>query len=185
MLLNNLGKLRSRAALGVLLAAASSGCGGISPGDYLIYRVALSKPALSPECFADGMVPPNEAEDTSTLRNSGAMILYAGADDRYFLDFGTGTVEGTRLGDDFTFSARDFDVTIDGPMNEIRQTQEDIISIEFTLDGELIDGTLRNTQNTSCEGPMGSCPMPSNTSCTQTSGFVGTEVHDVDIEHDV
>src|SRR5262245_23106453 len=61
-----------------------AGCGGISPGDYVIYRVSYGEMKESSGCYG-GEIPPNEKSDTTSYRNSGTFILYAAANDAYYL----------------------------------------------------------------------------------------------------
>ena len=174
------GPARTILALGML--AATSGC-GIAPGDYLIYRVAFADVALTPDCFG-GTVPADEAEDSSTLRDSGTFVLYVGANDKFYLDTGSETLEGAESGDGYGFAGQFKDVTINGVApDDVTITIAGARSVDFTLDGELIDGTMVNSDSSNCKGPMGQCPDPPANSCTQTRSFVGTEVNDVRIEH--
>jgi hypothetical protein len=52
----------------------------------------------------------------------------------------------------------------------------------LTVDGELVTGEAKLKYSYDCSGD-GCAGIPSN--CTATTEFVGTEVEDVDLEHNV
>src|SRR5215213_1033690 len=81
-------------------AAASTGCGGIGPGDYVIYRVAISAAKPGKDCD----VSENIKSDSSTFKGSDTFYLYAGVDDAYFLDIGDTTLEGAEEDEGYKFS---------------------------------------------------------------------------------
>jgi len=168
------------AAIGLIAAtaaAASAGCGGIGPGDYIMYRVAVSTSKPGKDCD----VSENIKSDSSTFKASNTFYLYAGAEDAYFLDTGEVTLEGAEEDDGYKFSGKTVDVEFLGGAQTDKVTQTTAVTIEMVVDGAAVSGkiTSKASLTYACTGPC-----PTNESCTQTSTFVGTEVEDVDLEHD-
>src|SRR5690606_6642307 len=98
----------------IATAAALGGCGGIGPGDYLVYRIAFEETAKSPDCYGAGQVPVDEQDDSRSLYVSGTFILYVGADESYHLDTGGATLRGVDEGDmQFVFTGSSIDVEVD------------------------------------------------------------------------
>jgi hypothetical protein len=56
-------------------------------------------------------------------------------------------------------------------------------TVDMNVDGAVVNGTFREVTRTNCTGMA--CPDPPATNCTETTGFVGGEIEDVDLEHDV
>ncbi|MCA9625586.1 MAG: hypothetical protein KC731_41475 [Myxococcales bacterium] len=174
--------LRFAGAVGALVAASS--CGGIGPGDYIVYRIAFQESQLSEDCFAPAMIPVDEKDDSSSLFTSGTFILYVGADDTPYLDLGATTLAGTDTGGGaYQFSGDALDVSYQGDMQEIRLENRTSIVVDLTVDGDLIDGQVSETQQQSCSGAT--CPDPPSSSCTQVTPFVGGRVEDVQLNHEV
>lgn len=171
--------LRRAAALGLAGAAlhGAVGCGGIGPGDYVLYRVALSGPSNSSDCE----LPLDAQEDTSTIRQTATFVLYAGPEDDYYLDTGELTFEGAEKGDGYEFSGRSVDVQYIGQTDKGTSTSAYTISV--VIDGASITGTITTKTSTryECVDPT-QCPQ--DTSCTQTFDFIGTELEDVELQHD-
>ena len=176
-----------RCSLSKLLVVAAAlslcACDGLSPGDYLVYRVAFQQPQMSADCFAAGAVPVNEQDDSSSVFTAGTFILYMGADEVPYLDLGTITLAGEGSSDEFTFKGSSVDVNFSGDMNQTRQETRISTTIDLTIDGETISGTVKQSTRTDCSGPE--CPDPPSTNCTTTTPFVGGEVEDVDLKHEV
>jgi hypothetical protein len=164
--------VKGGALIGLCAAIPAIGCGGIGPGDYVIYRIALSEPSLSGDCSSD-------SEDSSTFRDSQTFILYAGPNEKFYLDAGQGTLEGSATDEGFKFSGKSVDVD-DVP--DQKQTTTTDVSVTVTVDGAAVSGTVTTKQTVTCTGT--NCGGAGNFSCTQTSKFVGSEIHDVALEHD-
>ena len=179
---------RARFAIAAALVAATGalamGCdGGISPGDYVIYRVAVTEGKLGSSCYPDKIIPPNTKSDSNTFLGSTDFIIYAGLDDVFYLDTGAATLEGTLDGDTYTFSGATVDVefaSADGTGDKLTTTQSTTISM--TVDGESVSGSVANKISIACKGTTCGDPIPS---CTTTQNFVGTEVDDIELKHDV
>lgn len=167
-------------------SAALVGCGGIGPGDYVVYRVAFSQEEQSAGCYPNGQIPPDVVEDTTSFRAAETVILYGGAEEKFYLDVSGETIAGVATDDGFAFDANSVDVSYEGLNDEVRTTDTRRTSIDVILDGAIIDGSVEMTHAFSCVGPGTSCgtPPPDYT-CVTTFDFVGTEVEDVQLKHDV
>jgi hypothetical protein len=168
---------------GAALLLFTSACGGFGPGDYRVYRIAYQQTQQSEDCFATGMIPVDEQDDSSSLFTSGTFILYVGADETPYLDTGAITLAGTENGDDYSFNGANVDVTYDGTMDETRNETRNEMSIDLTIDGETMSGEVRERIQQSCQGPA--CPDPPSSSCTQVTPFIGGLVEDVELQHEV
>lgn len=176
------------AALGLLGAAwLTTGCGGIGPGDYMIYRVAYS--GAKTVCVGDEPNA-NEASDTNTFVTSSVLHLYAGADDKFFLEMGDiAGISGTSLagsadGDVYTFSGKSFDVDFSDPSGQGDKSERTVTTnVKMTVDGAAVSGTLGATSESkfTCADPTNCQP---ERSCATTVQFSGSEVEDVELQHD-
>jgi hypothetical protein len=171
-----LGKLVRRAfggafALGLMSALTGLGCGGIGPGDYVIYRVAFAEAALTGDCAG------NDDGDSSTFRNSETFVLYAGPNEKFYLDVGQVTIEGVVTDDGFKFSGESVDVDDNGAFTV---TQRRTTTISVTVDGASISGTAVDDTSITCSGTG----CPDNDTCKSTVKFVGSEIKGVALEHD-
>ena len=165
------------------IGALMLGCGGVSPGDYVIYRVALSDAKRGSSCYPDKKIPPNEKSDSDSFLASTDFILYAGPDDNFYLDTGSATLEGTGDADVYTFVGKTVDVeyaSSDGTGDKITTT--DTTTIQMTVDGKAVTGTVSEKVSITCRGNNCGDAIPS---CTTTTNFVGTEVDDVELKHEV
>lgn len=177
--------MRNGARLAACFAGVAfvvSACEDFGPGDYLVYRVAFEQQARSGGCFG-GQPPPDEGADTSTELTPDTWILYMGADDTPYLDIGTTTLRGKQGGGQYTFDGQRVDVSIadDGMGNTQTLTDTLTTHVVITLDGTSIEGTFEQTEDRQCSGT--GCPEPFN--CTTTKKLVGSEVDDVELEHEV
>ncbi|MCC6558255.1 MAG: hypothetical protein IT372_35375 [Polyangiaceae bacterium] len=170
----------SRAAALVLAAAslASAGC-GIGPGDYIMYSVAVAAPKPGKDCD----VSDNVKSDSSTFRDSQTFILYAGPEDKYYLDVGQVTLEGAEDGDGFKFSGKSVDIEFLGGATNDKVEDTQTTTITMTIDGAAVDGTIssKHAIKYTCANPA---QCPESASCTQSASYVGAEIEDVDLEHD-
>lgn len=172
-----------------LVAAATllwgaTGCGGIGPGDYIVYRIAMQETEMGTDCYVGGQMPPDTQDDSSSLYTSGTFILYSTADDTFYLDTGSFTLKGMEVSDDtYKFEGVETNVEYIGVGTTTRETTSNTKTVDFAVDGEVVDGTYREFDEYDCAGT--SCPTPDHTSCTRTTPFVGTEVEDVQIKHEV
>lgn len=120
--------MRLLVAASMGIAAASllglAGCGGLSAGDYLVYRLAFAASTLSAGCYPDGEIPRSVAGDATSYRTSATAILYATSDDELLLDLGDTVLTGGRDGDTYRFSATSTDVDIP-PGDEILDADRD------------------------------------------------------------
>jgi hypothetical protein len=181
-------KLNKTIGSALFLAAAVNalgGCSSIDPGDYLVFRVASAEQQFSNGCRLNN---PNTIDDSTTVHGSNTLILFAGADDRFYLDLGSMTLDGEAdgVGDDgdlYEFEGKTIDVEWDGSTtNGNRRTTTVKTSADLEIDGELVTGRVRVKTSYACVGSScGDIPR----SCTITTEFVGTEIEDVNLEHAV
>jgi hypothetical protein len=175
--------LWSSAAIAVLAGSVLGGCDSVGPGDYVVYRVSFSELEQGSSCYPDKFVPYDVRSDSTTLRSSDTFILYAGAEDKFYLDTGDTTLEGTQDGDKYSFEGKAVDVSYDTPDGQgSKRTSTLTTTIEMTVDGEVVTGTAKNKTSYKCSGNTCGQPIPS---CTETGDFVGTEVDDLKLKHDV
>jgi hypothetical protein len=168
------------AALGLIAGAAagaSAGCGGLGPGDYVIYRVAVSNEKAGKDCEIDD----EDKDDSSTFKASDTFILYAGTEDAFFLDIGNTTLEGEEEDDGYKFSAKSVDIDVLGGTPDDKVTRINTMTVQMTVDGAAVSGkiTRKTSLEYACAGPC----LP-NSSCTRSSEFVGSEIEDVELQHD-
>ena len=177
----------SRALLGTVITGgvlvSATACGGFGPGDYRVYRIAFQQSQQSEDCFATGMIPADQQDDSSSLFTSGTFILYVGADDTPYLDTGNVTLAGTENGDDYTFSGASVDVSYQGDMQQTRLESRVEMTVNLTPDGDTMSGEVQQRTVQSCQGAA--CPDPPSSSCTQITPFIGGLVEDVELQHEV
>ncbi|WP_437593552.1 hypothetical protein [Sorangium sp. So ce1000] len=105
----NVRALSARAALLASLAGVAS-CGGLSAGDYAVYRVALEAPEREPGCFPDDRPSLAERYDATTFRNGQTLLLYLPTDDVAMLDTGGLVLTGSTDDDPYTFTGEAEDI---------------------------------------------------------------------------
>ncbi len=97
----------------VLLAPAmavaffgATGCGGLSEGDYVYYKIAIGDEKAAESCYAENKVPDSVKDDSTTLRSGASVVLYVagGGSDQALLDVGLTVLSGKLSGDQYTFS---------------------------------------------------------------------------------
>jgi len=169
------------AALAVL--GGTVGCGGVGPGDYVVYEVSFTAMEKASSCYVDKYVPPNEKSDSTTVRDAGTFILYAGIEDKFYLDAGEVTLEGAKEGDKYTFTGKSVDVQYDSPDGQgNKRTTTTTETVEMTVDGKAVTGTETVKASYKCSGQTCGNPIPS---CTESGDFVGTQVDNLKLQHDV
>jgi len=170
----------------VALAGAGmlTGCGGISPGEYKIYRVSFGSEDESSGCYYPETEPvPNEASDSSTLRGTGTWIIYASIEEKVYLDTGAITLEGLESEEGWTFTGKTVDVNFDMPDGTgSKRTTTVTSTINVIVDGDAISGTAVQKTSFACSGATCGEKIPS---CTETGPFVGTYVEDVELKYDI
>lgn len=171
-----------------LAALSSTACSDIEPGDYVVYRIASTSESLSDGCYYPNGESPNIEDDSSTMLASGTIILYAGVDETFYLDLGSATLDGVfdgaeDAGDMYVFEGQVVDVEWTSPDGTgDRWTTTTSTDVEMAIDGALVTGESKAKTSYKCSGTnCGDVPP----SCTITTEFVGTEVEDVDLQHQV
>lgn len=178
----NFGKLISGAAV-LAGAMGMMGC-GISPGDYVIYRVSPGVTDQNSGCYyPDTEPPPNAASDSTTIRESGTWIIYASINDAFYLDAGSNTLEGVATDNGYQFTGKEVDVQYDAPDGTgSKRTTTDAFTIDIIVDGEAISGSSVWKTTYGCAGMTCGEKIPS---CTRTTDFVGTHVDEIQLNHDL
>jgi hypothetical protein len=106
----NISMLAARAALVASLAGVVS-CGGMSAGDYVIYRVAFVEKAIQEAgCYPKDEVPVSELYDSTTFRSGQTFVLYMADDEEATLDTGGVVLKGSMEDEPYTFSGSTEDV---------------------------------------------------------------------------
>ena len=93
------------------LSMAAAGCTtGVEPGDYQLLRVAYAEIQADATCYADGEVPRDIKDDSTSFRTGGTLVLFRGPDETYYLDTEKAVMEGKREGDTYSFEGESVDV---------------------------------------------------------------------------
>jgi len=168
----------------VLGAMAQMGCGGISPGEYEVFRVSFADTDQSSGCYFPDTGPgPNDASDSSTLRGSGTWIISAAVDDKLYLDTGIITLEGAESDNGYAFTGKVVNVEFDMPDGTGSKRTTTITStVNVTTDGDAISGEAIQKTAYGC---VGSTCGPKIETCTETTTFTGTRVDDVQLNYDI
>lgn len=170
-------------AVAALLGTMFAGCGGLSPGEYVVYQVASTEQTQSDGCYQNSIVPPDVAFDSSSFRDGFTFVLFAGPEDTYFLDADDDILEGTADGDVYSFEGESVNIEFSGPDgtgDKYESTSR--TSVEITVDGSLVNGTVKTRTTERCTGTTCN-PLPPD--CSRTAEFVGIEVEDVKLNHEV
>jgi hypothetical protein len=151
----------------------STGCGGVSPGDYIVYRVNVGVETLNDACYFPAEMPPEDvAQDSSSFRSSQTWVIYFAAGDETVLDAAGVALRGDKGGDGFEFSADQIDVSYVGiDQQEAKITAQTTIFVAMNTDGDAVDGTITSTTKTSCDFLTAA---PSTGLCEQVPDCVGT-----------
>jgi hypothetical protein len=143
-----------KALVGVTVVLVGAACGGLGPGDYLIYRVAYGSGKLGADCF-DGEIPESVAEDESTFRGAGTLVLYFDAAGAPWLDTGRTVLPGEGGDDAYTFEGARSDTEV-VPGQIILDTDQDGIPdgedpfVDADMDG--IDDSIDDFIDTDGDG---------------------------------
>jgi hypothetical protein len=171
----------------VTAISAAAGCSsGVQPGDTVVYRIAYAAPELASSCYG-GAIPVNQQNDGSTLRKSATVVLYAGGSDQLYLDTGDTVLEGSAADKVYTFDGKQVNIEFTQPNGQGAKVTKTVTThVEMTVDSEAVTGTRTDKEAQKCAGgAFGECnPFPT-ASCTETMDFVGTQVDNVDIKHDI
>lgn len=238
---SSLALLAPLALAGALLGAA--GCGGISAGDHVFYRVALDASKSEASCYTKNMIPDSVKDDASTLRGGSTFVLYITGDDEAELDTGGIVIPGAATDTGYKFTGDSVDVEylpgmtivdsdhdgiddstdmmvdadkdgvddktdtsvdtdmdgkddrfednlVDADMDgqDDRQvtlpsgtkfTTSTTITVDMTIDGASISGTVTSVAAHKCEGSI--CTKDLDSSCTRTTDFKGVEIEQASV----
>lgn len=170
-------KTSVKLGLTILVGAIAGfvGCGGVGPGDHVVYRAAFGQTKYDGGCH-------HQDDGTTDVRGSGTFIVYSTGGDgepSYWLDAAGAVFEGAETEDgwEFTGSGQQVD---NGGNTTITTTTKTTITVH--LDGAVIDGTTKVVTTTECSGM---CNGFDTESCTTTTDFTGVELDDATIAVDV
>lgn len=93
-----------------MLLAVVGACGGLGPGDALIYRVAYGPGQLGADCLAGAS--PGPGADSTTFHEAGTLLLYFDADGVPWLDTGRAVLVGSAEGDGYRFAGERVEVEV-------------------------------------------------------------------------
>lgn len=160
------------------LMAPLSAC-QVKPGEYRVYKIAMLPATLGADCGVD--VDPR---DYTTFFGAGTIQLFATDADDYFLEWSDGTntavVVGTRSGTDYTFAGDE--VIVEDPSDDTTINETRTLDIVLSIQGYKISGDFVSFTSSICGGD---CDAFTNTQCTITGSFVGSEIKDVEFERGV
>jgi hypothetical protein len=172
---NHLGWMASSIAV-VCFGGLLIGCGGISPGDYDMYRVALSVTKLSSGCAG---ADPNTQSDRDDGVTDDDWVITANPNSEYFLTTAKYSLQGEKADSGFSFHETKNDVTYDTDdlsTTTTRTITTNAISIPITVDGASISGTITDRTTEACDG---ACNVAGSPSCSMTTTFAGTRIDNV------
>lgn len=184
---------------GGLVALGLVGLGGcgMGPGDYIVYKVSIDGGKQSQSCFAPDGPDANTYNDSNNALGNALWVLTIGPSGDYYLDVGGAPIgaggqgfagkkvlAGKESGDGFSFTAKDVDVNYDSGSNPATRVRTETSEILLSMDGSSVSGTITNKVVRQCTGTLEQC---NNTppSCTTKFTFVGSEVDDVQLEHEI
>jgi hypothetical protein len=168
--------------LGVFLG----GCGGISPGQYVVFEIAESAPQKQSDCYGS-MGEPADVEDSSTSINTNATwYIFAGSNNQLYLDTGMASLEGATSSNGYTFAGKTVAVMFTDGQTGTGDKNETVTAetVAITTSGNAVSGSDTSVNSTSCTpGMTGGCPNFMPTNCTTVTSFVGTQVNNVQLQH--
>jgi hypothetical protein len=166
-------------AVGAALLSMA-GCGGFSPGDHVFYRLALEATKETDGCFQNEMIPDNQKDDTTSVRSGATFILYATGDDELALDTGLIVLGGkpTDAGYEFSGTTENVDYPL-GDVADIKLTTTRKTTVDMTVEGATVDGTMKTVTDTKCEGA--GCSGDDASTCTRTNEFRGIVIEQANV----
>lgn len=170
------------------MLVAATGC-GVSPGDYIVYRVNVGASTFSDACFGDDGPPDDIADDSNSYRDPQTWVVYFAAGDEIVLDAAGAALRGEETGDGFEFVADQIDVSYVGiDQQEARVNEQTTITVTMNTDGDAVAGDIVAVTKFECDF-LTAAPSPGLCSevpdCTQTNMFSGVKLDDVRLEEGV
>ena len=163
----------------VLVAVMWNRC-GIKPGEYQTYRIAQGEVEMSDDCFAPDGEDPNTADDASTFFVPVTIALFSTGNGEFFLDTDDLLIQGVKEEGIFAFEGVETDVNYFGPDDASTTTSTTTVAVDVDLDGDAVSGTWSVASVVVCDGP--DCGGTTDTSCTQSSPFVGSRIRGAEVE---
>jgi len=155
-----------------------AGCGGISAGDHIFYRLAFEATDSSPGCFPNEMIPDSVKDDTTSVRGGATFIVYAPSNEDLSLDTGSMVLDGEVTDTGYQFSGTTVDVT--NPVGDtVKLTTTTKISVDMTVSGATVEGTMKTVTDSTCEGSA--CSGNPEAPCTRTNKFRGIAIDQADV----
>lgn len=172
----------------VAMLGVATGC-GVSPGDYIVYRVNVGESELSDACFGDDGPPDDIADDDDSFRDPQTWVIYYAAGDEIMLDAAGVALRGGEADGGFQFIADQIDVSYVGiDQQEARINEQTTITITMNTDGDAVAGDIVAVSTVQCDF-LTAAPSPGLCSevedCTQTNVFSGVKLEDVRLEEGV
>lgn len=156
------------------LASSLSSCTP-APGQYRIYKVTSLPARPQADCGYE-----IDLRDSTTFFSAATIAIFATDGDDFFIEYGDKVLTGSRDGKDYTFEG--VSVQVDDPIDGTTITTTSQWVVDLTIDGRKINGTLTTFDSSICSG---TCDAFDNTQCTVVGDFFGTELKDVELEHQI
>lgn len=156
-----------------------AGCGGISPGDYVLYSVAEAGDTKSSGCFPGGFDPQTHSDTDDGVKDI-TWAITAGPNDEFYLE--GENLQGEKSDSGYDFHETKVDVQYNDPVTKATKiTTTTLTDVPITVDGETISGTKTVKVSVKCSGQ---CPPDGVPTCTTSTEFNGAKIDDVKLEHD-
>ena len=162
------------------LTVTLSSC-GIKPGEYSVFRVSYGELVAAPTCGISNPILPGYV-DVNTFGEPQTLLIFA-HEDTYYLEYegGTVTLEGERSGKDYSFFGMDTSHVDPLGSGTTIVTTTDELTVDLTIRGKNISGTVDYETQSICSGP--SCSeLNATRSCSTTQPFAGSLVEDAEFE---
>ena len=172
-------RARTGVALGVALGgiAVLGGCAWISPGDYKLFKVAVTQATKSDGCYPASKPDPNSGSDSDSTMDAATWTITIDTNDNLFLDTGKTALQGKATDAGYRFEAKKVDVTYDNDdATQTKRTSTVDTVIDMEADGESIGGKITVTTSQACSGAGCGASVPD---CATSQKFSGTQVDDV------
>ena len=170
-----------------LIGASAVAC-GLSPGDYVVYRIAGSSVSRSLGCYYPATeVPANAVDDIDTVLDSVTLAIHIGSDGNAYLSGGGVAFQGEESDDGYTFNSEIINVEYVGPEDDARIAATTTTTVDLIVSGDAVEGTVTTVTTVTCDYVTATpsdttlCPAPAVPTCNEVSTFVGVEIDDVEL----
>jgi hypothetical protein len=173
-----------------VLALALSACGG-GPVEYLINFDPLSVSANGDNAILQAATnngegvskgpnasctnaDPQTNTGSTNLKSDTIIIVYQGDDQKYYADFNSHVVSGTKNGS--VYNLQDSTTRDDTTINNAETKSSDVVTVTMTENGALISGTWKEETHSECDGS--SCGNTPIVDCIYSTNFRGQKLPD-------